>query len=186
MQYEIFILVYASKSKTSLRGIEVNRLGRTPFAEKNEKLHLSLPASAEYLLQQYGIFFVQASIFSNVGYDFGDAAGGFWGEEARAVLSNWNAALSLFSKFLMAKACLLSAHPRCYSEERALLLKASHATADPHRVSQRGPAIQGRCAEWLEQASGHLPAPKNHLVASLCSEYLSYITLIRTDVTLYF
>lgn len=143
MQYEIFILVYASKSKTSIRGREVNHLGRTPFTEKNEKRHLSLPASAEYLLQLYRIFFVQASIFSNVGYDFGDAAGGSWGEKERAVLSNWNAARSLYAKFLTAKACLLSAHPRHYPKERALLLKASHAIADPHHMSPRGPAIQG-------------------------------------------
>lgn len=80
MQYEIFILVYASKSKTSVRGVEVNRLGRTPFAEKNEKRRLSLPASAEHLLQQYRISFVQASVFSAAGYDSGDAAGGFWGK----------------------------------------------------------------------------------------------------------
>lgn len=81
---------------------------------------------------------------------------------------------------------LLSAHSRHQPEERALLLKASRAIADPHHIAQRGPAIQGRCAESLEQASGHLPAPNPHLVASLCSKYLSYIILIRTDVTLYF
>jgi len=129
---------------------------------------------------------MQDSIFSNARYDSGDAAGGFGEEEARAVLSNWKAALTLYSKFLVAKACLLSPHPRHYPQDPALLLKASHATADAHNTSRRGPAIQRRCAECSEQASGHLPASENHLAASLCSEHLSSMILISTAVTLYF
>lgn len=121
----------------------MKHLGRTAFAEKNEMQHLSLPASAVHRLQQYCISIVQASIFTNARYDFGGAAGGFWGEKAKVVLSSWNAALSLYSKFLMEKACLLSAHPRHFPEERALLLEASHAILDPHHMSQRGPIIQG-------------------------------------------
>lgn len=187
MQYEIFILVYASKSKTSIRGGEVNRLGRTPFAEKKEKRHLSLPASAKYLLQHHCIFSVRASFCSDTGYDSGDAAGGAGGEEARAMPCDWNAALSLYTRNSSWQSPALSQRvPATIPKKRALLLKASHAIADPHHMSPRGSAVAGGCAERLERASGHLPAPRNHLGASLCSKYLSYITLIRTDATLYF
>lgn len=120
MQYESFILVYVSKSKTSIRGIEVNCLGRTPFAEKNEKRHLSLAASADYLLQRYRIFFVQASIFSNVGYDFGDAAGGVLGRGGKSGALQLECSLSLYSEFLTAKACRLSSQTLSWRKSVAL------------------------------------------------------------------
>lgn len=96
-----------------------------------------------------------------------------------------NTELPLYWKLHMAKA-FLSARPKHYSEERELLLKASHAIADPHPISHRGSAVQEWCTEWLEPASGHLSAPRNHLPASLCNKYLLYITLIRRDVMFHF
>lgn len=156
----------------------MKHLGRTAFADKNEMQHLSLPARAMHLLQQYCISIVPGMTRRMLQV-------GFW-ERRQEWYSRAGMQLSLFTELLMAKACLLSAHPRHFPEERALLLEVSHAIADPHHVSQRGPIIKGSCAKCLEQASGHLPAPRNHFPASLSSKYLSYIILIRTDVMLYF
>lgn len=65
--------------------------------------------------------------------------------------------LSLRSKFLLAKACTSQAP----SWRKGVALRASHALAAPHPRAQAGPAM-----EWSQKASGHLPAPRNHFLAS--------------------
>lgn len=49
MRYEICLGVRIKKQE-SVRGVEVNQLGRTRFVEKKAKCPLLLPAIAEYFL----------------------------------------------------------------------------------------------------------------------------------------
>lgn len=142
--------VSASNSKTPLRGVEVSRLGRTPFTHRNERRHLSLPSSAQHLFLQHWVFSV------NILCDWG-CCGRVWGWGGRSGALQ----LECSSLYVQNSSWPRPATSQAPSWRKGVALRASRALAAPHPRAQAGPAV-----EWSQKASGHLPAPKNHFLAS--------------------